>query len=80
MDVFCRVYDRVQTIHINDVKAPQSLSFTGIGEGSAPIGAILKEAKKRGFVGLLSIEEVGGRGLDGIRTSYQNAKKLWETA
>lgn len=80
VDVFCRVYDRVQTIHINDVKAPQSLSFTGIGEGSAPIGAILKEAKKRGFVGLLSIEEVGGRGLDGIRTSYQNAKKLWETA
>ena len=80
IDVFCRVSNRVQTIHINDVQAPYSLSFTGIGKGTAPIGGILKEAKKRGFAGLLSIEEVGGRGLEGIYASYQNAKKLWETA
>lgn len=78
--LFRHIYDRVLAIHINDLKTPHTLSFTGIGEGTAPIQEVFVEAKKQGFSGLLSIEEVGMQGLAGISRSYHNAKRLWENA
>ena len=80
MEVFRKVYHRVETIHVNDLKSKSPLTFCGIGDGSAPVLEIFQIAKEKGFKGLLSIEEVGGAGLDGIRKSFANSKSLWEQA
>lgn len=79
-EVFDRVYNRVVSIHINDIADCVNLSFVGIGDGSAPIKEIFSIAKKRGFDGLLSIEEVGHEGLVGIRRSFERSKFLWREA
>lgn len=78
--VFEKVYDQVESIHINDISDCANLRFESIGDGSAPISEIFAIARKKGFDGLLSIEEAGRTGLDGIRKSFINSKALWENA
>ncbi|MGI6689443.1 MAG: sugar phosphate isomerase/epimerase family protein [Christensenellales bacterium] len=79
-EVFQKVYDKVMSIHINDILDTESLQFVGIGDGTAPIGQILSIAKAKGFDGLLSIEEVGNEGLIGIRRSVERSRELWKNA
>ena len=78
--VFEKVYDRVQSIHVNDISDCANLRFESIGDGSAPISDIFAYARRKGFDGLLSIEEAGRTGLDGIRRSFVNAKAFWDNA
>ena len=78
--VFEKVYNRVRSIHVNDIRDVTKLEFTGIGEGTAPIKEIFRIAKAHNFDGLLSIEEVGNQGMDGIERSFNYAKRLWEEA
>ncbi len=78
--LFAQVYDRVKSIHINDIRDVSKLEFVGIGDGTAPISSIFSVAKARGYDGLLSIEEVGREGLEGIRRSFSRAKALWDNA
>lgn len=78
--VFEQLIDRVQSIHVNDVRDVSKLEFVGIGDGGAPISTIFSIAKAHGFNGLLSIEEVGRDGLRGIQRSFSRAKALWEDA
>jgi sugar phosphate isomerase/epimerase len=75
--VFEKVYRRVQSIHVNDIRDISKLEFVGIGDGGAPIKEIFKIAKKHNFKGLLSIEEVGKKGLEGIEQSFKRSKALW---
>ena len=77
---FEAVYDQVESIHINDIADCANLRFVGIGDGTAPVSEILCAARRRGFDGLLSIEEVGQEGLTGIRRSFEVSKALWEAA
>lgn len=76
--VFDKVFDRVASIHVNDISDCAQLKFVGIGDGSAPIEEIFRIARRRGFDGLMSIEEVGHEGLEGIRRSFMRSKALWE--
>ena len=78
--IFEKVYKRVRSIHINDIRDVSKLEFVSIGEGTAPIKEIFKIAKANKFDGLLSIEEAGNQGLEGVEQSFIRAKKLWEEA
>lgn len=78
--VFEQVFDRVKSIHINDIRDVDRLEFVGIGDGTAPISSIFSIAKARGYDGLMSIEEVGREGLQGIQRSISRAKALWDNA
>jgi len=78
--VFEAVYDRVWSIHVNDVRDRSRLEFVGIGDGGAPIGPIFQIARRKGFDGLLSIEESGADKLCGIARSFERSKALWDAA
>ena len=78
--VFESVYGRVESIHVNDIADTERLRFVGIGDGGAPICEIFRIAKRRGFDGLLSIEECGRDGVAGIRRSFERAAALWADA
>jgi sugar phosphate isomerase/epimerase len=78
--VFEKVYRRVRSIHVNDIRDTAKLEFTGIGEGTAPIKEIFRIAKAHKFNGLLSIEEAGNQGLEGIERSFKRSKELWGNA
>lgn len=79
-ETFLQVYDRTYSIHVNDLACAEPLTFAGIGLGTAPIREIFTIAKQKGFDGLLSIEEAGFHGLDGIRASFEASKQLWMEA
>ena len=78
--LFRKVYPRVASIHVNDIRDCQALEFVGIGDGTAPIRQVFEVAKEKGYDGLMSIEEVGREGLTGIRRSLERSRELWRQA
>jgi sugar phosphate isomerase/epimerase len=78
--LFEKVYPRIRSIHVNDIRDTSKLEFVGIGDGGAPIKDVFTLAKEHNFSGLLSIEEAGHEGYDGIKRSFERSKKLWADA
>jgi len=74
--LFEKIYDRVETIHVNDASRVGELAFCMVGEGRSPIKGVLEAAKARGFNGLVSIEEASFRGKEGIAHAARYVRSL----
>ena len=70
-----KVYDKVKTIHVSDMKERYTLQFSEIGKETVPIKEIVSCAKEKGFDGWLCIEEVSGQGFEGIKRAVSWVRK-----
>lgn len=71
MEILPKVLDRVETIHVTDMRHRGSFSPTAIGSGVTPNRAVFQYLKANGFDGWLCIEEASGRGFAGVRDAYE---------
>lgn len=78
MEILPKVLDRVETIHVTDMRHRGSFSPTAIGSGVTPNRAVFQYLKANGFDGWLCIEEASGRGFAGVRDAYEYVKTLWD--
>ncbi len=74
------IYDKIETIHISDMKEAGKFSPVVIGTGVVPNREALEFLKGKGFDGWISIEEASGNGLEGIRTAIDFVRDAWEKA
>ncbi len=74
------IYDKVETIHISDMKESGKFTPAVIGTGVVPNQEALKFLKSKGFEGWISIEEASGNGLAGIQDAISFVKAAWEKA
>jgi sugar phosphate isomerase/epimerase len=74
------IYDKVETIHITDMKESGKFSPVMIGTGVVPNKEALRFLKEKGFDGWISIEEASGNGLKGIQTAIDFVKDAWGKA
>jgi sugar phosphate isomerase/epimerase len=80
IEVLDKVYDKVETIHVNDISVKGTMSPTLIGTGIVPIKEVFTYLKKRGFDGWLCIEEWGNQGTAGVAKAVDFTRKAWEEA
>lgn len=73
LDVF---RGRIETVHVNDLISVDPLNFCCIGDGIVPIGAQLEALFAAGFRGPVCIEEAGMQGLEGIRRSVGETRRM----
>ncbi len=73
-----RVYDKVATFHVCDMKERGVFSPTLVGTGMTPLPELFGYIKGRGFDGWLCIEEASGTGMDGVRKAHDYVRDLWE--
>lgn len=79
-ELFERYADSIRTIHLNDLRSVEPLSFCGVGDGLAPLAQTLSSARKTGFDGFVSLEEASMQGLDGVRKYVAVARALIDAA
>lgn len=75
-----KIYDKVETIHITDMKEYGKFSPVVIGTGVVPNKEALGFLKEKGFDGWISIEEASGNGLKGIQTAVDFVRDAWKEA
>lgn len=75
-----KAYDKIETIHVSDMKKLGVLSPVSIGTGIVPNRDIFQYIKSRGFDGWLCIEEASGNGLQGIKSAYEFVLSSWMNA
>lgn len=80
LKVLPRVMDRIETIHISDMKKSGEFAPVAIGTGVVPIGEVLSVLKTNGFAGWLCIEEASNQGLPGIARAAAYVRETWENA
>ncbi|MGI6160447.1 MAG: sugar phosphate isomerase/epimerase family protein [Christensenellales bacterium] len=80
VELLKRVYEKVGTIHVSDMKEKGTFAPTAIGTGVAPLKEAFSLLKKKGFNGWISIEEASFNGKDGICRAVEVTKKLWNEA
>jgi sugar phosphate isomerase/epimerase len=76
VSLFEKYYPRIASIHVNDAPRIGELKFCEVGCGKAPVAEVLALAKKRGFDGLISIEEASGKGKEGIARAEKTVRKM----
>lgn len=72
-----QVCDRVVHVHCSDRVAPNEYLHAVTGEGIVDYPAIFRLLREVGYDGWLSIEYNGTQGLDGLRRSVENVRRLW---
>lgn len=74
LDVYEKLKDWVETVHISDMKEKGKFAPAAIGEGVAPIRQFLDILKGQRFDGWISIEEASGNGVEGIENALKFVK------
>lgn len=80
IEVLDKVFDKVETIHVNDISVKGTMSPTLIGTGIVPIKDIFTYLKGRDFDGWLCIEEWGNKGIEGVLKAVNFTRKAWAEA
>lgn len=80
IEVLDKVFDKVETIHVNDISVKGKMSPTLIGTGIVPIPEIFSYLKNRGFDNWVCIEEWGNQGIDGVKKAVEYTRKAWKEA
>ena len=80
LEVLPRIYDRIETIHVSDMRTNGVFSPVAIGTGAAPIREVFSFLKSHGFDGWLCIEEASQHGLAGIRDAVAFVRDAWDRA
>ena len=78
--VLKQVIDKVETIHVTDMKEPGKIVYARIGDGVTPVKECFRELKNYGWDGWLCIEETSFLGFDGIKDAVARTRRLWEEA
>lgn len=80
IEVLDQVFDKVETIHVNDISVKGTMSPTLIGTGIVPIKEVFTYLKCRGYDGWLCIEEWGNKGIEGVEKAVDYTRKAWAEA
>lgn len=80
LEVLDKVYDRVETIHVNDISVKGTMSPTLIGTGIVPIKDVFAYLKSKNFDNWLCIEEWGNQGTEGVKNAVAFTRKTWAEA
>ena len=80
VEVLKQYINKIETIHVTDMKEKGKVSQTLIGTGITPVGECFKVLKEYGWNNWLCIEEASNTGWDGIRQAAINTRKLWKEA
>ncbi len=75
--VLAAVKERIDVIHVNDIRRAGYFEPCLVGTGVAPIEAIFTELAQSGFAGWISVEEASGQGEAGFRKAIPYVKELW---
>lgn len=78
IEVLEQVYNKVETIHVNDISVKGKMSPIQIGSGIVPIKEIFSFLKEREFNGWLCIEEWGNNGIEGVKNAIEYVKEAWK--
>lgn len=80
LQILKKIYSDVETVHISDMSELGKFDPVVIGTGVTPNREVLAYLKKKGFDGLVCIEEASGTGYDGIRKAVEFVRGAWEAA
>ena len=80
IEVLDKVFDKVETIHVNDISVKGTMSPTLIGTGIVPIKEVFTYLKGRSYDGWLCIEEWGNKGIEGVEKAVDYTRKAWTEA
>ncbi len=80
LKLLAQVIEKVETLHVCDMKERGVFSPTLAGTGVTPIRELFAFARANGFDGWLCIEEAGNLGLDGVRRAHDHIRETWEKA
>lgn len=80
IEILDRVFDKVETIHVNDISVKGTMSPTLIGTGIVPIKDVFTYLKSKGYDGWLCIEEWGNQGTEGVKKAVAYTRKAWTEA
>ncbi len=72
-----QVQDRIAVVHVNDIREAGRFEPVLLGTGVAPIQAIFRKLRQRGFDGWISIEEASRTGEEGFRRAIPYAQQQW---
>ncbi len=75
-----KVIDKVETLHVCDMKERGRFSPTLVGTGVTPLRELFTFIREHGFDGWLCIEEAGGLGMDGVRKAHDYVREVWESS
>ena len=73
-----RVFDKVATFHVCDMKQKGVFSPTLVGTGKTPLPELFRFIKSKGFDGWFCIEEASGMGMDGVQKAHDYVRNLWD--
>ncbi|HIB98149.1 TPA: hypothetical protein EYO63_00390 [Candidatus Poribacteria bacterium] len=71
------VKERVVTVHVFDIRAPNSFEPVLVGTGVSPIKEVLSVLKHGGFDGWLSVEEASHTGCEGFKKATSFVRHTW---
>ena len=77
VELLRQVRHRVVHVHCSDRVAPNEYLHAVTGEGIVDYPAIFRLLREGGYDGWLSVEYNGTEGLDGLRRSVENVRRLW---
>ncbi len=80
VELLRQVRDRVVHVHCSDRVAPNEYRHAVSGEGVVDFPAIFRLLREIDYDGWLSVEYNGTEGLDGLRRSVENVRRLWAEA
>ncbi len=69
-------YGEVKSVHLNDVASVNPLKFAGVFSGLVPIEESLEVLAKKGFGGIISVEEASFEGTEGIKKYMAKTKEM----
>ena len=78
--VLKQLIDRVETIHVTDMKVSGRQVYALIGDGVTPVKECFRVLKDHGWDGWLCIEETSNCGFEGIKDAAARTRRLWEEA
>ncbi len=71
-----RALPRVVAVHLSDIRRAGTFEPVLLGDGVAPLAALLEQLRGGGFAGWFSIEEASRGGADGVRQAVERARRL----
>lgn len=80
LKLLAKVIEKVETLHVCDMKQRGVFSPTLVGTGVTPIRDLFAFARAHGFDGWLCMEEAANQGLDGVRRAHDFIRETWEKA
>ncbi len=74
------VIDRVEVVHVFDIRTPGEFETVLVGTGASPIKPIFSILKHNGFDGWVSIEEASRTGDAGFEKAVPFVRRAWKEA